>query len=57
MKYPNYEVWGGYCHNGECDEPRHLEDCFSLAEAKKAAIEYASQMGWFAFVKSKDEET
>lgn len=54
MTDPTHEVWGGYVHNGECDDPRHLEDCFSKAEADAAAIEWASGQGRYAFVRSKD---
>jgi len=53
--YPTHEVWGGFADNGECDEPRHLEDCFSKAEADAAAIEWAGGKGRYAFVRLKDE--
>lgn len=52
---PTHEVWGGYLNgHGECDDPRHLEDCFSLGEANDAAIEWASA-GRYAFVRAKGE--
>ena len=55
MNYPTHEVWGGYANDfGECDDPQHLEDCFSLEEAKEAAKEYASKGDYYAFVRNKD---
>ena len=53
--YPKYEVWGGYSNEyGECDEPKHLEDCFTQQEANKAAEEWAKNKDMYAFVRSKD---
>lgn len=48
--YPTYEVWGGF----DDDEPRHLEDCFSLAEANAAATEWGNGINRYAFVRPKD---
>ena len=56
MPYPTHEVWGGFTENGEFDDPRHLEDCFSQREAELAAIEWASGQDRYAFVRSKDGE-
>lgn len=53
-----HEVWGGYSNEyGECDNPQHLEDCFSYSEAVKAAEEYGKNKDMFAFVKRKNKIT
>lgn len=55
MPEPTHEVWGGYTNSyGDCDDPRHLEDCFSLAEAEKAATEWAIGKDRYAYVRVKD---
>jgi hypothetical protein len=55
-EYPNFEVWGGCCDdlsfwNG--GQERHLEDCFSLEEARFAAREWQKNH-YAAWVQNKD---
>jgi len=55
LRYPTHEVWGGYTNSyGDCDDPRHLEDCFSQHEAELAALEWAMGKDRYAFVRAKD---
>lgn len=52
MNYPLYEVWGGYSD----EQPKHLKDCFTESEAKKAAEEYKANQDMFAFIRRKDDD-
>lgn len=57
LREPTHEVWGGYTNSsGDCDEPRHLEDCFSRREAEKAAEDWAMGKDRYAFVRVKGSD-